>query len=72
MELPNYFLGRLLPIDAQTAGRWGRLLVSAGRPLPAVDSLLGATALQHDLTLLTRNTTEFADTGVRLINPWNG
>jgi hypothetical protein len=72
VELPNYFLGRLLAIDAHTADRWGRLLGSAGRPLPAVDSLLAATALQHDLTLVTRNTADFAGTGVRLINPWNG
>ena len=72
VELPNYFLGRLLAVDAHTADRWGRLLASAGRPLPAVDSLLAATALQHDLTLVTRNTADFAGTGVRLINPWNG
>lgn len=69
--LPNYFLGRLLVVDAHTADRWGRLLGSAGRPLPAVDSLLAATALQHDLTLVTRNTADFEGTGVRLINPWN-
>ena len=72
VELPNYFLGRLLAIDAHTADRWGRLLASAGRPLTAVDSLLAATALQHDLTLVTRNTAVFAGTGARLINPWNG
>ena len=72
VELPNYFLGRLLAVDAQTADRWGRLLASAGRPLPAVDSLMAATALQHDLTLVTRNTADFGGTGVRLINPWNG
>ncbi len=72
VELPNYFLGRLLAVDAHTADRWGRLLASAGRPLPAVGSLLAATALQNDLTLVTRNTADFAGTGVRLINPWNG
>ena len=72
VELPNYFLGRLLAVDTHTADRWGRLLASAGRPLPAVDSLLAATALQHDLTLVTRNTADFAGSGVRLINPWNG
>ena len=72
VELPNYFLGRLLAVDAHTADRWGRLLASAGRPLPAVDSLLAATALQNDLTLVTRNTADFVGTGVRLINPWNG
>lgn len=72
VELPNYFVGRLLEVDAHTADRWGRLLGNAGRPLPAVDSLLAATALQHDLTLVTRNTADFEGTGVRLINPWNG
>ncbi|MFZ2736811.1 MAG: type II toxin-antitoxin system VapC family toxin [Burkholderiaceae bacterium] len=72
VELPNYFVGRLLTVDAHTADRWGRLLGNAGRPLPAVDSLLAATALQHDLTLVTRNTADFDGTGVRLINPWNG
>lgn len=70
VDLPNYFLGRLLAVDARTADRWGRLLGTAGRPLPAVDSLLAATALQHDLTLVTRNTEDFEATGVRLINPW--
>ena len=70
VDLPNYFLGRLLAVDAQTADRWGRLLGSAGRPLPAEDSLLAATALRHDLTLVIRNTADFEGTGVRLINPW--
>lgn len=71
VELPNYFLGRLLAVDAHTADRWGRLLGSAGRPLPAVDSLLAATALQHDLTLVTRNTKDFEGLNLRLVNPWN-
>lgn len=70
MELPHYFVGRLLGIDAQTADRWGRLMASAGRPLPAIDGLLAATALQHDLTLVTRNTKDFEGLGVVLINPW--
>ena len=71
VELPNYFLGRLLAVDAHTADRWGRLPSSAGRPLPAVDSLLAATALQHDLTLVTRNTKDFDGLNLRLVNPWN-
>lgn len=72
VELPHYFVGRLLDIDAATADRWGRLMAQAGRPLPAIDGLLAATALQHDLTLVTRNSKDFADVGVRLINPWEG
>ena len=70
VELPRYFEGRLLPLDAHTADRWGRLMVHAGRPLPAIDGLLAATALQHDLTLVTRNTRDFAGLGLRLLNPW--
>lgn len=70
VELPNYFLGRLLNIDAHTADRWGRLMASAGRPLPAIDGLLAATALQNDLTLVTRNIKDFAGLQVKLISPW--
>ncbi len=70
VELPQYFVGRLLEIDAHTADRWGRVMASASRPLPAIDGLLAATALQHDLTLVTRNTKDFVGLGVRLINPW--
>lgn len=70
VELPNYFVGRLLDLDSPVADRWGRLMASAGRPLPAIDGLLAATALQHDLTLVTRNTRDFEGLGVRLLNPW--
>ena len=70
VELPNYFVGRLLDIDAQVANRWGRVQATAGRTLPAIDGLLAATALQHDLTLVTRNTQDFAGLNLWLINPW--
>jgi toxin FitB len=70
-ELPHWFAGRVLPVDTGTADRWGRLLAQAGRPLPAIDSLLAATALQHGLQLVTRNTVDFIDAGVPLINPWS-
>jgi len=70
VELPNYFIGRLLNIDAAVADRWGRVQASAGRTLPVIDGMLAATALEHDLTLVTRNTKDFADLGVQLINPW--
>jgi len=39
--------------------------------MPAIDSLLAATALQHKLTMVTRNVKDFADIGVDLINPWD-
>lgn len=70
-DLPNYFVGRVYGIDAHTTDRWGRLMAQAGRPLPAIDGLLAATALQHDLTLVTRNTMDFAGLEVCLINPWD-
>jgi predicted nucleic acid-binding protein len=70
VELPNYFVGRLLGIDGQVADRWGRVQASAGRTLPVIDGLLAATALQHDLMLATRNTKDFAGLGVQLVNPW--
>lgn len=70
LELPHWFAGRLLDVDAATAQRWGRLTANAGRPLPAIDGLLAATALQRDLTLVTRNTRDFQGLGVRLVDPW--
>jgi toxin FitB len=70
VELPHYFVGRLLSVDSLTADRWGYLMASARRPLPAIDGLLAATALQHQLTLVTRNTRDFEGSGVALINPW--
>lgn len=70
VELPNYFVGRLLDIDIQVAVRWGRVQASAGRTLPAIDGLLAATALQYDLTLVTRNSKDFAGLNLRLIDPW--
>lgn len=72
VDLPKYFLGRVLGVDAQTADRWGRLQASAGRTLPVVDAMLAATALQHDLTLVTRNVKDFEGLGVALLNPWLG
>ncbi|HVH02541.1 MAG TPA: hypothetical protein VM891_06270 [Amaricoccus sp.] len=45
---------------------------TAGRRIGAQDGLIAATALVHDLTLWTRTTRDFADTGVRLFDPWEG
>jgi predicted nucleic acid-binding protein len=70
-DLPTFFLGRVLGVDAGVADLWGRMQALAGRPLPAIDSLLAATALQHKLTMVTRNVKDFADMGVELINPWD-
>ncbi len=69
-ELPAFFAGRILPIDEEVADRWGRLLAAAGRPLPAIDSLLAATALTHGLALVTRNVDDFPHPDLEIINPW--
>ena len=70
-ELPAFFSGRILPIDAAVADRWGRLVAQAGRPLPAIDSLLAATASQHGLILVTRNLRDVQGLGVQVLSPWD-
>ena len=65
----------ILPVSLQVAEEWGDLsarMQTAGRRIGAQDGLIAATALVHDLTLWTRNTRDFADTGVRLFDPWEG
>ncbi len=69
-ELPAFFSGRILGIDTAVADRWGRLVAQAGQPLPAIDSLLAATAAQHGLIFVTRNMRDVQGLGVQLINPW--
>lgn len=69
-DLPAFFSGRVLPIDEAIAHRWGRLLAEMGRPLPAIDSLLAATALEHNLVLITRNLKDVVDLPLTVVNPW--
>ena len=70
-DIPNFFAGRILAIDTKVADQWGKLVAAAGRPLPAIDSLIGATAAHHGLSLVTRNSKDFMHMGVNLINPWD-
>jgi toxin FitB len=69
-DLRDWFGPRILPIGPDVADHWGRLLARAGRPVPAIDSLLAATALHHDLRLVTRNIKDFDYAGLEVINPW--
>ena len=66
-RLATSFQDRVLPIDAAVADRWGGLNVPD--PVPTVDGLLAATALVHDLVLVTHNVRDIARTGVRLLDP---
>ena len=70
VELPTFFAGRIIAVDVSVADRWGRLLAEANRPLPAIDSLLAATALTHGLKLVTHNARDFVFPGLGVINPW--
>lgn len=67
-DLPDRLAGRILPIDEQAAQAWGRM--SARRTLPLPDALIAATALVHELTVVTRNTRDFDGLGVAVLNPW--
>ena len=68
-ELSAWFEDRVLPVDAGVADEWGRLLARLKKPVPAIDSLIAATALRHRLTIVTRNESDFAATGTDLLNP---
>ena len=70
-ELPAWFEGRVLPVDLAVAERWGRLLAEVGRSVPTTDSLLAATALHHELRLVTRNAEDFDYPGLEVIDPFN-
>ena len=70
VDLPSFFIGRILAVDISVADRWGHLIAQAGRPMPAIDSLLAATAIHHGLKLVTRNVHDFEFTGLEVINPW--
>ena len=63
----------VIDLDVGTASVWASLLARLrrnGQAMPVKDSLIAASALQHDLTVVTRNTADFQNTGVRLLNPF--
>ena len=67
-RLTEAYAERILPIDTRVAERWGAW--SVPNLVPTVDGLLAATALEHDLTLVTRNTRHVAAVGVAVIDPF--
>jgi toxin FitB len=72
-DLETWFSDRVLPIDRQVAMRWASVVARGsrtGRPLPTVDSLIAATALAHNLTIVTRNKKDFEGIDASILNPW--
>jgi predicted nucleic acid-binding protein len=73
IELRARFAGRILPIDDSVADRWGLVAANAkreGKALATIDGLLAATALQLNLTVVSRNVGDFAPAQVQVLNPW--
>lgn len=67
------FSGRILVLDVAAMRAWGELtarMERAGTSLPAIAALIAALALQHQCVLATRNTADFAASGVDMVNPW--
>jgi hypothetical protein len=72
-DLKERFSGRILPVDEAVALAWGQILgecSSRGIAIQTVDGLLGATAVVHNLVVVTRDTGDIGKTGARLLNPW--
>jgi len=72
-QVRTRYHSRILSLEANTAEIWGNLvgeLERHGRILPLIDSFIAAIALEHDLTVVTRNTADFSATKVATLNIW--
>ena len=68
------FAGRILPVTQSVGDRWGVLdgeCQLRGTPISTADGMIAATALEHDLTIVTRNVKGFAGLGAAVFNPWD-
>ena len=73
VDLQARFSGRIMTIDSAIADRWGLLASESkrkGKVLAVIDGLLAATALHHNLTIVSRNTSDFTGMQVQILNPW--
>ena len=71
--LRPWFAGRILPITepiAEQMGRWAGEGEVKGRTIKIADGLIAATALEHELIVVTRNVRDFAGLGIPIFNPW--
>ncbi len=73
-DLLPRFEGRILPVTRSIADRWGVLdgqCQLKGTPLNMADGMIAATAIEHGLTVVTRNIRDYAGLGVEALNPWD-
>lgn len=73
-DLVHRFEGRILSVDASVMVSWGRIQGHAARDnftLPIMDSMIAATAIEHNMIVATRNTEDLIRCGADVINPWN-
>ena len=73
-KVPSWFQDRILPVTRIIAERWGVLdgeRQLAGRPMNIADGMIAATALEHDLTVVTRNVKDFSGIGLTVLSPWD-
>jgi predicted nucleic acid-binding protein len=74
VEVRTWFAGRILSVAEAIAERWGHLAAAAkkqGVTLAVVDGVIAATAMEHSLTLVTRNTKDYVGLGISLLSPWD-
>ncbi|MDR0496171.1 MAG: type II toxin-antitoxin system VapC family toxin [Treponema sp.] len=70
-KIPEWFNGRIIPLDTDVLLEWGKLRAKTKRTIPVIDSLIASAAITHHMTLVTRNTKDFDDIeGMMLMNPW--
>lgn len=70
-DLAEWFGRRIVPINLDVADKWGYICAQTSRKLPAIDSLFAASALVHNMKLVTRNAKDFVHVaGLEVINPW--
>lgn len=73
-ELKNRFQNRVIGIDMRVSILWGKIQCFAeknGKSMPVIDSLIAATGIAYDLTVVTRNVTDMEQSGVKLFIPWS-
>ena len=72
--VPAWFQTHLLPVTKSIADRWGQLTIQAKRKgfvISMADGLIAASAMEHGLTLITRNVKDFSAIDVPIVNPWD-